>query len=55
MSLLTYQTCGDENPECVILFGFYSGIVELVLGLLELGNNGQMIASEILGVTHEVR
>ncbi|CAG7728716.1 unnamed protein product [Allacma fusca] len=37
VELMTHQTCGDDFPECVILMGFYSGVVELLLGVLNLG------------------
>ncbi|CAG7728717.1 unnamed protein product [Allacma fusca] len=37
VQLFTYQKCGEDFPECVVLMGFYSGIVELFLGILQLG------------------
>ncbi|CAG7723908.1 unnamed protein product [Allacma fusca] len=37
LSLVSFQACGSQNPECVILLGFYSGVVHFVLGVLHLG------------------
>lgn len=37
MSLLTFQTCGQDYPACVILVGFYTGIFELIMAFLQLG------------------
>ena len=43
VQLFTYQKCGDNFPECVVLMGFYSGIVELILGVLQLGKQQDLI------------
>jgi hypothetical protein len=37
MGLLTYETCGSDFPSCAILTGFYSGVFELLMALLQLG------------------
>lgn len=37
MGLLTFQTCGQDYPSCAILTGFYSGVFELLLAVLRLG------------------
>ncbi|ODM99088.1 Sodium-independent sulfate anion transporter [Orchesella cincta] len=37
MGLLTYQTCGQDYPACVILTGFYAGMFELIMAALQLG------------------
>ncbi len=37
MGLLTYETCGNDFPSCAILTGFYAGIFELLMAILQLG------------------
>ena len=37
MGLLTFQTCGNNNPSCAILTAFYSGVFELSMAILSLG------------------
>lgn len=37
MGLLTYETCGSDYPPCAILTGFYAGIFELMMAILQLG------------------
>ncbi|CAL8137914.1 unnamed protein product [Orchesella dallaii] len=37
MGLLTFETCGNDFPSCAILTGFYSGIFELLMAVLQLG------------------
>ena len=37
ISLMTYQTCGDGYPNCVVLAAFWTGLFELILGLFGLG------------------
>lgn len=37
MSLLTFQTCGQDYPACVVLTAFYSGVFELIMAFLQLG------------------
>ncbi len=38
LGLLTFEICGSDFPDCVILLGFYSGVFELFMALLHLGN-----------------
>lgn len=37
MGLLTYETCGNDFPSCAILTGFYAGVFELLMAILQLG------------------
>lgn len=37
MALLTFQTCGQDYPACVVLTGFYAGVFELIMAFLQLG------------------
>lgn len=37
MSLLVYETCGNDFASCAVLTGFYAGIFELLMALLQLG------------------
>lgn len=37
MSLLTFQTCGSDYPQCVVLTAFYTGVFEILMALFQLG------------------